>query len=343
MEFSPLIHFFIVVISGSLIWFSGTRLAIYSDWIAHRYQIGRAFVGALLLAFVTSSPEFATTITASWIGNASLAIGNLLGSVNLQTFAIALADICFVSGALTYFSPKTSLLIGGIFVVLQLAVVSVAFTYGELFSFWGIGFWPLLLFIIYLLMLYFMLHHEKNKRWAPVNVEVQEAMKIPVPAKRDYSNFRLWVFFSLNALFVFVAGWAIAYFSDKLAIQWHWSGNWMGATLVALTTSLPEISTTLGAVRQKAYVLAIANIFGSNALTIALLFVADLFYQKGPIVNAANSSDLFLVGVGVALTAIFLWGILERRNKTIFCMGLDSFFAFITYLASLVLLYKISG
>lgn len=60
-------------------WFSGRNLAIYADWISHRFKVGPAFVGALLLAFVTSLPELTTTITTSSIGNAPLAVNNLLG------------------------------------------------------------------------------------------------------------------------------------------------------------------------------------------------------------------------------------------------------------------------
>lgn len=61
----PLINISVIMIAAVFVWISGTRLAIYSDWISHRTGLGRAFVGDLLLAFVTSLPEVATTITAS--------------------------------------------------------------------------------------------------------------------------------------------------------------------------------------------------------------------------------------------------------------------------------------
>lgn len=333
----------IVVISAILIWFSGTRLAIYADWIAHRFNLGRAFIGVLLLAFVTSSPELATTITASWIGNAPLAINNLLGGINLQTTIIAVADFCFVIGALTYFSPKSSLLIGGLFVILQSAIALVAFTYGEFFTLWNVGFWPFLLFLVYLLMLYSIYSHEKSKKWVPAVTHEQTIKKYPAPEKKNYSNFRLFSLFALNALIVFITGCLTTYFADKLAIDWNWSGSWMGASLLALVTSLPEISTTLGAFRQKAYVLGIANIFGSNVLTIALLFPADLFFRNGPIIKEGNPSNLFLLGVSIIITSIFLWGILERRNKTIFRMGFDSFSVLIVYFLSLICLYFLTN
>ncbi len=342
INLNPWIYSATLLISGSLIWFSGTHLALYSDWISHRYQLGRAFIGAFLLAIATSLPEVATTITASWIGNAPLAINNLLGGINLQTTIIAVADLFLVTGSLTFFSPRPSLLIGGVFVVIQLAVASVGMTYGEIFSIGGVGFWPFLLFVIYLLMLYFILHHENDKKWVAVDVKEKHLMKRHTPSKKNVSNNKLLFLFCIHALLILIAGWATAYSADKLTVQWNWSSSWMGATLVAFTTSLPEISTTFGAVRQKAYVLAIANIFGSNVLTIALLFVADFFYRKGPIINETTPSNFILTTIGIVLTCIFLWGILERKNKTIFRMGFDSFTVIIVYFVSLYFLYQMS-
>lgn len=340
MSFSPLINLLIILVCGSAVWYSGTQLALFSDWIGDRYKISRAFVGALFLAFATSLPELATTVTASWLGNAPLAINNLLGGINLQTVVIAIADLCIVSGALTYFSPKPSLLVGGLFVILQLAIVTIAASTGELFTFWGVGFWPVLLFAVYLLMLHFIINHENDPKWKPVIEQKKLKMKFETPSKKDFSSFKLISFFLFNALVVLVAGSAISYFANTLAYQWNWSGGWMGATLVALTTSLPEVSTTLGAVRQKAYVLAIANIFGSNALTISLLLPADIFYRKGAIIDVTDPSNIFLGGVGTIITGLYLWGILDRENRTLLRMGVDSLIVLLVYSFSLYLLWQ---
>lgn len=191
-------------------------------------------------------------------------------------------------------------------------------------------------------MLYFIFHQEQDQQWIPKDFEIKKHMKYLPPKKNQLSNRYLLFLFGLNTLAVLVAGWFIAYFSDKLAFEWNWSGGWMGATLVALTTSLPEISTTFGAVRQKAYVLAIANIFGSNVFTVSLIFPADIFYRKGPILNEADPSNFLLISVGIMITAVFLWGILERKNRTIFRMGYDSFIVLLIYLISLYLLYRVT-
>ena len=340
MVFGAFTPFIILLIAGVLVWISGTHLALYGDWISDRFKIGRAFTGSLLLALATSLPEVATTITASWIGNAHLTISNLLGGINLQTVILALADLFLLKGALTYFAPRPSLLVAGVFVIIQLSVASIAMAYGELFSIYGVGLWPLLLFCVYLAMLYFILHHEKDHRWVASNVKHKIVMAIPSPDKKKVSDFKLIFLFVINAFLVLVAGWSVAFFVDHLTIKNGWDGNWIGATVVALTTSLPEISTTFGAVRQKAYVLAIANIFGSNVLTISLLFLSDFFFRKGPIINEAHPSSFLLAGVGILITSIFLWGILERKNKTYFRMGLDSCLVLLVYSISMVLLFK---
>ncbi|MCB1110369.1 MAG: hypothetical protein KDK64_05260 [Chlamydiia bacterium] len=342
MDTKSLSHLIIILIAGGAIGYSGTKLAVYADWIGDRYKVGRVFIGAFLLAIATTLPELATTLTASWIGNAQLAINNLLGGINIQTAVLAVADLILIRGALTYFAPKATLVIGGIFVILQLAITILAMTLGEVFTVWNVGFWSILLFGLYLCMLYFILHQENNQKWTSKGSAPKMTMKLPTPPLRRFSNFRLMISFAIHTLIVLIAGWVIAYFADVLAQEWNWTGSWMGATLVALTTSLPEISTTFGAVRQKAYALAIANIFGSNALTISLLFLADLVYRSGSIINQADHSNILLMATGILLTATFLWGILERKNRTIFRMGYDSLIVLILFCFSLISLYKLS-
>ncbi len=343
MIFSPTINFIIVLVSGGLVWLSGTYLAVHANWISVRFKIGQAFVGAFLLAFVTSLPELATTITASILGNAPLVISNLLGGINMQTVVLALADLILIRKSLTFLAPRPSLLVGGVFVILQLSIATIGVVHGELFSLWGIGFWPFLLFVTYILMLYFVFHHEENIKWIHTDAFKKMRGSMVIPTKQRFSNTRLITFFILNTLIVLIAGSAISYFADKLIVQWNWSGSWMGATVVALFTSLPEISTTFSAIRQKAYAMAISNIFGSNVFTIALLFPAEFFFRKGPIMNEAVSADLLLIGIGVFITGVFLWGILNRQKRTFFRMGLDSLIVLVSYALFMWMFYVYSN
>jgi cation:H+ antiporter len=72
--------------------------------------------------------------------------------------------------------------------------------------------------------------------------------------------------------------------------------------LVAITTSLPEISTTLSAVKLQKYDMALSNIFGTNLFDISLIFIADLFYLKGPVLAELDNFAVISVFLGIAIT-----------------------------------------
>ena len=84
--------------------------------------------------------------------------------------------------------------------------------------------------------------------------------------------------------------------------------------MVAAATSLPEVSTTFAAVRIGALSMAVGNIFGTNALELALFLPADLLYEEGSIFAALDERAVFIGALSIALTCVYLWGVLERHD-----------------------------
>ncbi len=81
---------------------------------------------------------------------------------------------------------------------------------------------------------------------------------------------------------ILLAGMVLARVAEALAEQTGLGTSFIGGTLLAASTSLPELSTTIMAVRLGNYQMAVSNIFGSNSIMIALPFLADIFYREGP-------------------------------------------------------------
>ncbi len=140
---------------------------------------------------------------------------------------------------------------------------------------------------------------------------------------------------------VLVAGWAVSTTGDALAAQTGLGSSFVGATLVAIATSLPEISTTAGAVKVGAHTMAVANIFGTNSLECGLLFLSDLAYREGPIIDTVDRSAQFAATLAAVLTCFYLWGLLERRDKSILGMGIDSFLVLTGWLLGMIMLYHL--
>lgn len=334
----------IFAMAAALIWFAGFRLSVYGDAIAERKNWGRAFVGALLLGVVTSLPEVATTVTATALGNAPLAVNNLMGGIAMQIAVLAFVDLLFVRGALTFFSPQPVLLMSGVLLVFQLGMTLAAMAAGEFASLLGVGLWPVLLMSVYVVSLRFMYKYEGRKRWIAADIP-DASYHTPTPeAKlflkdREYTLRGIYLLFAACAALVLVGGYAASATGDALAVQTGLGGSFVGATFVALATSLPEVSTTIGAVRVGAYTMAVANVFGTNSLESGLLLVCDIAYREGLIIQAADRSAQFAACLGILVTCIYLWGMLERRDKTVFGMGVDSALVLLVWATGLGVLY----
>lgn len=328
------------------VWASGAKLSAYVDMIADRTGIGQAFAGALLLGGATSLPELATTITAAVSGAAQMAGNNLLGGVVMQIAVLAVIDLCLVKDKpLTLFSPQAALLMQGVFLVFLCAFAVVAISSGEIFSFAGVGVWPLLMAATYLVGLWVLYRYEGNPRWEPAG-DVEQPPESARDLKdahheryRDVSTAQIGFRFSLAALGVLAAGFLVARTGEQLAEQTGLGQSFVGATLVALATSLPEVSTTWSAIRFGAYSMAAANILGTNSLEVALFLPADLAYREGAIIDAMTPASCLLAALGIMVTCAYLWGILERRDRTILRMGRDSATVLVLYFAGLGLFY----
>jgi cation:H+ antiporter len=114
----------VFAVAAALVWVAGTRLAGYADQVARISGIGQAVVGAVLMAGVTSLPEFATVVTASLGGSADLAVNNMLGGISLQVVVLAIGDAALRRSALFATLPSPAVMLQAALGIGLLAVVA---------------------------------------------------------------------------------------------------------------------------------------------------------------------------------------------------------------------------
>lgn len=332
------------VAAGMLVWISGTALSRSADVIAERTGLGRAFTGVLLLGAATSLPELATTITASVGGHASMAGNNLLGGVAMQIAVLAVADAFGVPGKpLTFFSATPVFLVQGVMLLIMLAIACAAVAAGEFVSIGGVGGWSLLLGATYVVALYLMYRYERDPQWTLSEPQARRPVQADASSWRDRATSAVVLRFAVACAGVLVGGYLVAESGAAIAEQTGIDEGFVGATLVAVTTTLPEVSTTLAAVRLGAYSMAAGNILGTNILEVALFLPADALYRGGPIFAAMGEEANLLTALGIALTCIYLWGALERKDRAILGLGIDSALVLLTYAGGILLYYRLTG
>jgi cation:H+ antiporter len=327
--------------AAACVWIAGSRLAGYAEEIARRTGLNRAFLGMLLLGVATSTPEIATSSTGAMLGNAQLVAGNLLGGVALQVANLAVIDWIVVRGALTYFAPQPILLFQGVMLLLLLALTLAGMAMGEPVSVLGVGLTPLVAVAGYLFTVRYSHKEEHAPRWRATHLPepAHLSAKDSDQAYGQTGKRMLYAFVGVGALVIFAAGWTVAQVGDAVAGQTNLGANFVGVALMALSTSLPELSTSLAAARQGNHQMAVANILGTNCLTVALFFLADLFYRDGPILAALDQASLVTGALGMILTCVLLLGLLERRNRTVFGLGVDMAVVIVIYFSGLTVLY----
>jgi cation:H+ antiporter len=91
----------------------------------------------------------------------------------------------------------------------------------------------------------------------------------------------------------------------------------VGALLTATATSLPELVTTIAAVRRGALQLAVGGIVGGNTFDVLFLSLSDVAYRDGSIYHAMGERDALLIVAGILMTAILLMGLILRHRRGI--------------------------
>lgn len=327
------------------VWMAGSRLPLYADAISDRKRIGKAFIGLVFLAGATSLPELVATLSASLAGQPKLVLGGLFGGIAMQTAVLALADAFMSPSPISCFPRKLSSALEATLLSLLLALLLAIATVGDIIVFLDIGAGTTALGLAYAGALVILNRYEGTERWQPVEVPESADETIAGLATRELDDvsFRgLVARFAGGSLVILICGLTLTGTASALAEQTGLGGSFIGATLLAWATSLPEVTTTFAAVRLGAYTMAISNIFGSNLLMVALVLPADLAFYGGPVLDAIDRTTTFALVSGLAVTTIYLAGLIIRSKRKVAGMGIDSAFVIGGYLLTLVVLYYLT-
>lgn len=326
-----------------VVWVAGTRLAIHGDAIAERLKLEREFVGLIFLATVTEFPEIVTTITAARVDNPSLVLGNMFGGITMQTAILAVADFFFVRYALTSWPRKPTHALVAVMLIVLLSALLIVTIIGDRAIIGSVGIGAILLAIGFPVVIALQRRFDQKSSWAPIDLPEDLGREDGITGSTEHfegdSTALLLVRTAVYSLLILAGGVVLALSADAMSQQTALGSSFIGVSLLAASTSLPELSTTLAAARIGAYTMAIANIFGSNLIMLALLLPADIAYTAGPILAGADKAAQFSIVTGIMVTAIYVAGILIRRTPSILGAGLDSWLVMGIYIASLVTLF----
>ncbi|MEE1032796.1 MAG: calcium/sodium antiporter [Ruminococcus sp.] len=268
-----------------------------ADWfvdgasgIADRFGIPQLVIGLTIVAMGTSAPEAAVSITAALKGNAEITVGNVVGSNILNILIIlglasAITSIAVAKTTIKYEIP--------FMLIVTLLLLGMGATGGTINRVEGVVLW--IFFILYLLYMGWM---AKTGQAASDEISVQGSIG------------KMLVMVVIGLVLIVWGSDVTVDAATSLARIFGMSERFIGLTIVALGTSLPELFTSVSAARKGKADIAIGNIVGSNIFNI--LFVVGTSALIIPVAFVSS----FIVDCLVAVAAgVILWLFVFKKQK----------------------------
>ena len=316
--------------------YSGIRLSKYGDIIAEKTGLGRAWIGLVLMASVTSLPELVTGISSvTFAGLPDIAVGDVLGSCVFNIFIIAMLDAVYRVMPISAKAHQGNIL-SAAFGILLLSIAAVSIFLNEHISPLGwIGPYSIFFAVLYFIAMRIIYFYTKRQIAALIK---EKAVELRYP---DISMKTAVIQYSLNAVIVIIAATFLPNIGEGIAEATGLGQTFVGNIFIAVSTSLPEVVVSFSAVKMDAVDLAIGNLFGSNIFNIFILALDDMFFVKGPLLAYANQNHIISALSAISMTAIAIIGLTYRSEKKPMFLAWDSVGIVVIYVINLMVLYML--
>lgn len=315
---------------------AGTAMAQVADRLADRSGLGEAMTGGLLLGACTSLSGFITSVSTAAQGFPDLALSNAVGGIAVQTAFLAVADITYRRANLEHAAASLTNLTQG---ALLIGLLSIPLVAGLTPPVTLLGCHPasFVILIAYLFGMRLASQTYKEPLWGPKQTE-ETRTDVPAEPQGGRTLYVLLTRFALLFVIVGFAGYALGQAGIAIAGKTGLSETIVGTLLTAVSTSLPELVTTLAAVRRGALTLAVGGIIGGNTFDVILVAASDIAYRDGSIYHATSQQPAFVIALTIMLTAVLLLGLLRREKYGFANIGFESLLILLIYLGGTAVL-----
>ncbi|HBC77886.1 MAG TPA: sodium:proton exchanger [Bacteroidales bacterium] len=319
---------------AGIIIYSGTKLSFYGHKIADLTGMGKAWVGLILMASVTSLPELITGISSVVIiKEPDFAAGDIFGSCIFNLLILTILDARLKQSLFSV--VKSDHIVGAIFGIILLTVAGIALSQSHVIpSVLWISSSSFALFGVYLIAVRSIYKYE----FAAFD-ESQPHTKLQSPS-RSAELKKTITGYAIYAFIVIAAAVFLPYFGEHIASSTGLSNSFFGTLFLAASTSLPELVVSLSALKMGSADMAVGNLLGSNVFNVFILGFDDIFYTEGSIFKDISPSHSISIYVTIIMTAVVVLGLLFKiKKKQAWNLSINSFIIIVLYLALMVFLF----
>lgn len=319
-------------LAGAAIFVAGSALARHGAIIARHTGVSQIWIGALLVAAVTSMPELATDSAAVLRDDPDLASGDLFGSNMANMAVLAIVALAFSRARVIQREALGIVLTAA--VAITLTTIAALFVIADLdvniAGSFGIGSVVLIVTLAAALLLL-----------PDVREMVGESSEAEEPSGRPPNLRTSALVFTAAGAAVLVAGPLLVTASEEIIEITGLSATFVGVLGLAIATSLPELATSSAAVRSRNLDLAVGNLYGSNVFNMAIIVFLDAIYTKAPLLDAIDISNAVAALVAVLLMMVALTGTVLRTQRRSSPIDPVAVVILAGYVAGLVLVWAV--
>lgn len=319
-----------------VIFLAGKRLSYYGDLLADLTGMGKAWIGLILMAAVTSLPELMVGISSvAIVGSADLAVGDILGSCAFNLGILSMMDVFTPKSHPLFANTSKSHVLTAAFGIFLISLVGLGLFLSEDIAFLPfLGLTSISFLIVYLIAVRVLFNYQHSN---PVVQIVDANHHIPFTLKHVVLRYCMF------AGIIIVAALALPFFVEHLAEATGMGKSFAGTFFLAASTSLPEIAVSLAAIRMGSIDMAIGNLLGSNLFNVLILFLDDLFYTKGHLLKDASEMNLLSVFFVLMMTGVAIIGFIFPSREKKWFLAWDTFIISMLYLLNMILLFFLSN
>lgn len=302
-----MIYLIYVLLALAVVGFS-IKAADYVDLIDKKTNISGAFIGGVMLAAITSLPEFFTSIAAALIlNNSELVLGNILGSniFNLATLGVVL--ILFIKGFVNDTISKNHYMTS-LFVLFTNVALFFPVYFSKDLNVFNISLVSIVILIFYFVSLKFMANDDTETESEEDNCKL--------------SIKQIAIRFILASIGLVIASILITYVTEIISEKLNLSASLSGALFLGIATSLPELTSTVALAKKLKFNLVVGNIIGSNMFNLFIICVTDILYIGNSLYYTTHEQTKLLLGFGfistILASILLLFKKLNNKSKAVY-------------------------
>ncbi|MFR6513554.1 MAG: calcium/sodium antiporter [Ruminococcus sp.] len=319
MDYILLIIGFVLLIKGADFFVDG------SSSVAKILKVPTIIIGLTVVAFGTSMPELSVSVTAALRGSNDLAVSNVLGS-NIFNLLVVLGCCALVKPVAAKWSLLKKEFPFSILITIILLLVDSDFSIMKILDGnqgFVLGRWAGLLFLtLFVLYIYATVKSALRSRAEAKDME-EEEYKTMSPLKSG-------IYIVIGLIGIVWGGNLVVDSASNIALTFGWSQTFIGLTIVALGTSLPELVTSVVAARKGENDLAVGNVVGSNIFNILLILGVSSFITPITLdVTAVYDTIILIIASIVVYVSAISKREIQRKEGILFLVCYFAFFLYV--------------